>query len=276
MPNRINFNSEKEWLEYRKNSLGGSDLGTLFGINQYSTLAKLVLSKLEVTEEPEKLEFNPFASMGKLLEPVIFDKFVKKKFENAVHITSDNPFIYTNDNFPGAHATLDGIIENEAIIEIKFVSFYGTNKWIDKNGEIKVPEEYNLQIQQYMSIMELPKTYVFAYFQNTGECKIIEVEHDIELAEKIKTRIAQFWNEDLYKNENHIREAEIVKIDEELLAQLKSHEIDEKQAIRRYKEVEDQILNRYVVGSKLKWNNLEAEIIEKDLKNGKVKTLKMR
>lgn len=112
-------------MKYRKNSIGGSDLGGIMGVSAYSTIADVAADKKSPVSETQ--EENPFALLGKMMEKPIFDKFVKSAYPDAEHGT-ENLEIATDPAFPGMHATIDGIVKDKRIIEIKFVSLRGTSK----------------------------------------------------------------------------------------------------------------------------------------------------
>lgn len=270
MINKIDFNSVEDWKTYRNSSIGGSDLGTLLGVNQYKTISELVADKKGLSNE---LETSEFAGMGQLMEPVIFDKFVKTEFPEAKPITSDTPYVFTNAKFPRMHATLDGIIDKEAIIEIKFVSFFGHQKWLNADGNLEVPIEYKLQVKLYMEIMELDKAYVFAFFQKTCKCEKFLITKD-EVPVDLNSVVSNFWTSD-YNMIPAVPASKVEPITEELLRDVKEAMVLSKKADMMRMNAEDKILTKYAEGTKLKWNNLSGSVSIVTLKNGRVKKLKV-
>src|SRR5574343_1571806 len=55
-----------EWIKGRMNTIGGSEMGTLLGVNKYSTLKTWVASKVGLTT----FGGNMYTRWGKMFEPI--------------------------------------------------------------------------------------------------------------------------------------------------------------------------------------------------------------
>jgi len=99
-----------EWNEWRKGSIGSSEIVTIMGLNPYEKIEDLWLVKTG-QKPPKDLSKNFAVLRGSSLEPVarnLFNEISKKKFEPACFNHDKYPFVYSSD----------GVFENE-IIEIK-------------------------------------------------------------------------------------------------------------------------------------------------------------
>src|SRR5690242_12186881 len=64
--------SKQQWLNFRMNGIGGSEVGTILGLNQYQSNVELFYKKLgEVPDEPDNLHMF----WGREHEDTIADKW---------------------------------------------------------------------------------------------------------------------------------------------------------------------------------------------------------
>ena len=78
-PKRLN----KQWVEARKNGIGGSDVASIMGINKYSSPLSVWLIKTGREPSPD-LSGNQAAEWGNRLEDVVADKFAEEHPELKV------------------------------------------------------------------------------------------------------------------------------------------------------------------------------------------------
>ena len=114
--------SREEWLEARKNYIGGSDASAIVGMNPYKTNNDLWLEKTgKVT--PEDISDKPYVKYGTNAEIHLRELFKLDFPQFNVEYVENNMFI--NDRFPWAHASLDGWLTDEngrkGILEIKVI-----------------------------------------------------------------------------------------------------------------------------------------------------------
>lgn len=204
------------WLKARNLSIGGSDMGTLFNLNEYNSVTQLFYEKLGRTA-PVDLSENSSVHYGSAFEDVVLRDSqylnIKGKPNNHIKnygkgnkIASHVPFPYTitSSLYPQIAANIDGMgfydkniteqdlidmVESgvmpipDKIIEIKTMSESARDKW--KDG---MNPTYPIQVRTYcLPFLELnPKIYgeiyVFAYDKSmTG--------HRVELSSKDKEMI---------------------------------------------------------------------------------------
>lgn len=152
--------SYEEWQTKRKAQvgLGGSDAGTLLGLNSFKDEYTLYLEKIgEIIPQ----EAGEAAEWGHTLEPVVADKW-QARYGEKLGITIE-PFNYLlqSKTHPFMLANIDRLAkrgDSFGILEVKTASEYLNGEW--ENGEIlsdgsgdgKVPPKYYAQLQHYFHV----------------------------------------------------------------------------------------------------------------------------
>ena len=118
----------KEWLENRRKGIGGSDAGSICGLNPYSSAIAVFQDKTQpLTEKPD----NESMRQGRDLEEYVARRFMeetgkKVRRANAIFYKEEQPFMLAN---------VDRLIVGEnAGLECKTASAYSADKW--KDGHI--------------------------------------------------------------------------------------------------------------------------------------------
>ena len=134
--------SHEEWLEHRRNSIGGSDAATIVGLNPWSSPYELWADKLG--RIPPKEE-NEAMRIGHDLEEYVAERFTEatgKRVRRENHILRETAY-------PFAHANVDRLIVGEkAGLECKTTSVLNMQKF--KDGDF--PANYYVQCQHYMMV----------------------------------------------------------------------------------------------------------------------------
>lgn len=176
--------SRKEWLEWRRKGIGGSDVSIIAGINKFKSVFQLWLEKtgqikLEETE-------SEYAHFGTVLEPIIKKEFIQRTGKKV----RAKRQILQSEEYPFMLCDLDGVIYEEGemcIFEAKTASAYKQNIW-----EKEVPVEYVLQVQHYMAVTGAKKTYVAALVGGNHFYNYI-IYRDEELINLIIRMEQEFW-----------------------------------------------------------------------------------
>lgn len=176
--------SRQEWLQYRTQGIGGSDVSVIAGINPYRSVYQLWLEKTgQIT--PEETE-NEYTQFGTLLEPIVRKVFTQK---TGIKVRKKN-MLLQSEEYPFMLANLDGVIRINGefcLFEAKTASAYKSDEW--KNG---IPQEYLLQIQHYMAVTGAIRTYIAVIIGgNHFEYRIIE--RDDKMIADIIAMEKQFW-----------------------------------------------------------------------------------
>lgn len=165
--------SRDEWLNYRNNGIGGSDVATICGLNKYKSPLRLWLEK---TGQIEPIEAGEAAYWGNVMEPIIRNEFTNRTGLKVDVINS----ILRHHQHKYMIANIDGFVidtdKNKCIFESKTASAYKAEQWEND----KIPDEYMLQIQHYMAVTGFDKTYIACLLGgNKFIYKLIERDENI-------------------------------------------------------------------------------------------------
>lgn len=183
--------SEEDWLKWRTTGIGGSDAGTVLGINPYRTARELYYDKRGVKpfipKDSEKLPFR----WGHALEPVVAEEF-SRKTGLMIYETGE---MYQHPLHPMMQANVDRIIEfpdgTLGILECKTASPDSKVKW--ENG--KIPESYEWQVRHYLAVMNLNVAYIACLFENNSQTMAIQrIDRDLALEQQLIEAEENFWN----------------------------------------------------------------------------------
>ena len=129
----------EDWLDYRKQGIGGSDASVVCGINRYKSPVELWLEK---TDQLPAQEAGEAAYWGTQLEALVRAEFTKRtgipvKIVSQLLQSEEHPFMLAN---------VDGMCEvpdvGPCIFEAKTASAYKAGEWEDS-----IPDNYQIQTQ---------------------------------------------------------------------------------------------------------------------------------
>ena len=149
--------SHEEWLEERKRTIGGSEIGAILGLNPWQSAYSLWAER---TGRIPAFDGNLQTKLGTFLE-----EFVARLFEESSgkKVQRTN-YIYRNDDYPLLHASPDRLLVSEdAGLEIKTTSAYNSGKF---KGE-DFPGQYYAQAVQYMAVTQRRQWYIAVLVGNT-------------------------------------------------------------------------------------------------------------
>ena len=178
--------SHEEWLELRKQGLGGSDAGTVLGFNKYKSPFELYQEKIG---EYETHVDSEAAYFGNALEDFVAKEFAKRTGKKVRRM---NQFL-VHPEHEFMNANLDRVVVGEkAILECKTASEYLREAW---EGE-EIPASYLCQVHHYLAVTGYEKAYIAVLI---GGNKFVwkEIERDEEFIEILIEREKEFW-------ENHV------------------------------------------------------------------------
>ena len=142
--------TETEWLALRKTGVGGSDAGSVAGLNPYSSPMKVYLDKTTNNVEQQDSEA---VRCGKDLEQYVAERFCEETGKKVRR----SHFMYRSVEYPFMLADVDRLIVGEdAGLECKTCNAFGGKKW-DKGG---IPEHYLLQCYHYMAVTGKKTWYI--------------------------------------------------------------------------------------------------------------------
>lgn len=249
METHKNDSEQEKWHTRRSCGLGGSDIGTVMGVNPYKTAFELWQEK---TGKKDRFKGNNATEWGHRLEDLVAKKFGEltgwqvKRVNNQFKLKSE-PWLLGN---------IDRMIFKDghkfAILECKTANAYsdwGDDCWFDNNkenaaykdsfvGADSIPKSYYLQCQHYMLVTGVHMCYL-AVLIGGQNFKIFSVPYNQTIADLIRQIGAAFWFDNVIAD----REPERVYKDyfdpteKRLTAKCVSNEYDVFYAISKIKQI---------------------------------------
>ena len=195
------FNSREEWLQGRKNHIGGSDAATCVGLNPYKDNVQLWEEKVGLVL-PEDISDKDYVQYGTEAEEHLRALFALDHPEYKVFYDPDNMF--TNSKYPWMHASLDGELLDSTgrhgILEIKTTNILQSSQW--EKWRDKIPDNYFCQVLHYLAVTEYDFAVLKAQIKSgQGERMRIETRHYFIERKEVEEDIVclveserKFWN----------------------------------------------------------------------------------
>lgn len=174
----------------QKKGIGGSDAGSICGLNPYSTAISIFQDKTQL--QAEEKEDNEAMRQGRDLEEYVAKRFTE---ETGKKVRRANTIFYQEEN-PFMLANVDRLIVGEnAGLECKTASAYSADKW--KDGHI--PESYEIQCHHYMAVTGADAWYI-ACIVLGKEFIWHKIERDEEVIQMLMQIESDFWNNNVLAN----------------------------------------------------------------------------
>lgn len=178
--------SHKEWLNYRKMGIGGSDAGAICGLNPYSTAISVFLDK--TSQDINEFD-NEAMRQGRDLENYVAERFMEA---TKLKVRKANA-IFINEEYPHMLANVDRMIVGKNIgLECKTTNILNADKW--KDGD--VPAHYQIQCHHYMAVTGANAWYIAVIILGK-EFKYVKIDRDEEIIRNLISIEEDFW-------ENHV------------------------------------------------------------------------
>lgn len=149
-------NGSPEWLELRRSGIGGSEVGTILGLNRWESPYTLWAKKTGRIDE--SVGASEAMEWGNRLEPVILDKFEESHPDLTLHREVGT---WSHPEREWQRANPDGIFETAdgefGIVEVKTSQF-------EDDWTAGVPRYYETQVQWYLQTFGFASAYVVALF----------------------------------------------------------------------------------------------------------------
>lgn len=178
-----------EWLAFRSQGIGGSDVAAIMGLSKYRTPVEVWMEKRGL-REPQDLSDKEAVEWGVRLEAIVRDKFDEVHPELSVSELSAS---LVSKERPWAHANLDGYVTDGSgdfgVLEIKTVGKNRERDWADG-----VPDYYMTQVTHYLSVTGWSYAWVAALIggQHYVEYRVDRDEDDVRM---VDAAVDAFWNE---------------------------------------------------------------------------------
>ena len=182
---RTNEINREEWLQLRKNGIGGSDAAVACGLSRWKSRLMLYLEK--TSADVEDID-NESMYWGRTMEPILRQEFSKRTGFTVQEV----PFMFACKEYPWMLANIDDLVTepdgSKALLEIKTASSFKAKEWEDG-----LPQEYYLQVQHYLAVCDLPKAYVVVLIGGNA-FRYFPVERDEDTIQMMIALEAEFWS----------------------------------------------------------------------------------
>ncbi|MDR3284264.1 MAG: YqaJ viral recombinase family protein, partial [Treponema sp.] len=186
--------SYEEWLEKRKDSIGGSDAGAILGMNSFASPLTVYLQKKGLVPNQAT---SRAAKRGKILEPVI-RQITIEEFPQLV--IEPVPFMFNSPVYPFMSANIDGAIHAPETLSVGGEDILGVGGHEIKSakttygwGENEIPGSYYCQVQHYMAVLGLPWFMVSVYILDTEDVRHYIIRRNAEFCDKLVSVEKDFW-----------------------------------------------------------------------------------
>jgi putative phage-type endonuclease len=201
--------TEEEWLEIRKGGIGGSDAGTICGVNKYKSPYALWTEKTKIV--PTTFTGNDATKWGHRLERVVAEAYAEDYNKAVV----EWPVIIWSEKYPWMFANLDFLIVDpsdefpagevqtwrfeyeppgiQGILEVKTAGIASPGSlgaWAN-NG---IPQSYMLQGYHYGVVADI-KDITFAALVGGQGLQVRHMEWDEKVAENLIILEERFWEQ---------------------------------------------------------------------------------
>ena len=180
--------SREEWLELRRDGVGGSDASAILGLNPYSSPLRTYLDKIGEVDEPET---NEAMRQGVDLEQYVAERFTEQTGKKVKRLNK----MLKHKDLPWMLANIDRqIVGENAGLECKTTSAYSKFKFDE--GEIN--PHYYWQSMHYMAMTGADKWYV-AILVLGRSFHVFEIARDDEAIATLIGAEQTFWEEHVMK-----------------------------------------------------------------------------
>lgn len=181
-----------EWLELRRQGIGGSDAAAVLGISPFRTARDLYYDKAGIVTADDAENWVAL-EVGTLLEPLVARIFEAKTGLKVYQ----RKCMFQHPLYPWMLADLDYLADlpdgTTAIVELKTTNYNAQNKWWYNGAEI-VPAYYESQGRHYMAVMGLSRVYFCClYGNNEDEVIIRHIDRDMAYEAELIALEEDFW-----------------------------------------------------------------------------------
>jgi len=250
-----------EWYAFRQNGIGGSEVGTVLGLNKYDTNVRVFHEKIG-SIEPRRIDSERMfwgrtneeniarvwqyydGTQEGYVENYTNDKIVRKcRNVNGYVVNPEYPWLFASVdrliNKEGGFNLITGEpLTQEAILECKNMSY-----WVSKMWEDGIPIFYLLQIHQYMAILETDYAEI-AMLVDGGRLVVEKIHRDEGIIEKLLSITKSWWYDRVVPGQEAIKNRNQAEIGGNL-AEVEKHdavvqqlepEPDESEAYKEFME----------------------------------------
>ena len=169
------------WHEARADGIGGSEIGTIMGLNPWESAFTLFHKKSGNIPQPELDSFAVWR--GNAYEEPLLNYFQSRHPELTVYQTGT----YGHATIPYLHANPDAIAVHKETGEL-FVIEVKTSR----SSWSEIPPHYMAQVQHYLDVLEIKNAYLIGDVDSAWV--ELQVTYDSFEADNQRMMAMQFWN----------------------------------------------------------------------------------
>lgn len=168
----------------RRSNVTATDMATLFGLNKYSSPAKMLENKLNPVQVA-----NNHVRRGKLFEPAVIEAFL---LDANIVATRHEGGTLQLPGYP-ISATPDAYYGDDAVVEAKSIMSHSFERWYEE-----IPTHYHVQVLTQMLVTGRSVGYIGALEAgDPRECEYRFIAWKIERSERMeelmKQEAVRFW-----------------------------------------------------------------------------------
>lgn len=182
--------NKQQWLKERKTYIGGSDLGSILGLNNFRTALDVYFEK--TSEGIVEDSTSEAAYWGTVLEDVVAQEYAKRtgfKIEKPAGLIrhSEYPFIACNLDY-----WVVDTCGHSHILECKTANQQKATCW-GEEGTSQIPESYLYQVAYYAAITGATRVDI-AVLIGGQDFRIYRYDQDEVMESKLIRVAKKFWN----------------------------------------------------------------------------------
>lgn len=226
----------KEWLEWRRNGVGASDISIIQGSNKYKTL---------LTLWDEKCGFKGEDDMNLAMRHGVENEEKALEWINHHHQLNLSPLCIEDNEKSFFRASLDGYdLEKKVLCEIKCPV---TDEILDKARENRtIPLYWQHQMQWQIMLSNPIRSFMALWDYRYDSCITVETFAQPTLQKEMKTKAEEFWRMVQMGIPPKPGEKDYITVDDpelkRLLQEYKDHDAVEKTATARKKHLKEKIV----------------------------------
>lgn len=177
-----------EQLQQRRQGIGGSDAGTILGVNPYKTPLTLYYEKRGEID-PDDLSGREAVHWGNVLEDVVAREYSRRTRRKVRRVNR----MLSHHEHPWMIGLLDRMVVGEPrILEVKTTSAFASKEAWGEPGSDAVPMTYLAQAQHYLALT-CAEVCDLAVLIGGQRFQVYEIPRDEELIEALIEKEAEFW-----------------------------------------------------------------------------------
>ncbi len=186
--------TREQWLEARKQGIGGSDCAAILGLSRYKTALDVYGDKIGLHSRYKQTEYQ---DMGHELESAIL-RIYEKRTGRKLRTYTESPEVFTDELVSIMLFSPDADVgEFEKIVDAKNVGYQNRDEW-GREGTDDVPPDYLIQGVHGCGVMQC-QTCDFAVLIGGNDFRIYTVKKNVDFELFIHEECRRFWTDYVLK-----------------------------------------------------------------------------